>query len=71
METFVTVVVMVAMIGVGVLLLRLLNSQHGDRKSAFHYGRSGVPSPGPAARVQRKTRGRARASGAGGRRRPS
>jgi len=67
METFVTVAAIVAMIVIGVLLIRLLNSQHGDRMSAFHYGRSGMPVPGPASPAPHKARSRAGASGTGGR----
>ena len=62
MDVFVTVTVtvIVAMIVLGVLLIHLLNSQHSDGVSAFHYGRSGVPVQGPAARVPRKARARLR-----------
>ncbi|MEE1765016.1 hypothetical protein [Streptomyces sp. SP18BB07] len=55
MEIFVTVVVILAMIALGVLLIHLLNAQHGDRSAAFHYGRSGMPAPGPARSVPRRT----------------
>ncbi|MFD5842327.1 hypothetical protein [Streptomyces chartreusis] len=65
METFVTVIVILAMIALGVLLIHLLNSQHSDRIAAFHYGRSGMPVPGPSAR--RKGHGRARAGSIAGR----
>ncbi|MGC9538219.1 hypothetical protein [Streptomyces sp. UG1] len=68
METFVTVIVILAMIALGVLLIHLLNSQHGDRMAAFHYGRSGTPVPGPAPSAPRKAHGRARVSGTAGRR---
>ncbi|CAM5483736.1 hypothetical protein [Streptomyces aurantiogriseus] len=68
METFVTVIVVLAMIALGVLLIHLLNSQHRDRIAAFHYGRSGTPVPGPAPSHPRRTRGRAAASVTGGRR---
>jgi len=60
MDVFVTVAVIVAMTVVGVLLIHLLNSQHSDGVSAFHYGRSGMPVPGPASRVPRKARARLR-----------
>ncbi|MFF4252071.1 hypothetical protein ACFY1L_12765 [Streptomyces sp. NPDC001663] len=40
METFVTAVVLSAMVAVGVLLIHLLNNQHDERIEAFHYGRS-------------------------------
>ncbi len=68
METFVTVTAIVVMIAFGALLIHLLNSQHGDGITAFHYGRSGLPVPGPASPVQRRARGRAGASGTGRRR---
>ncbi|MCX3287129.1 hypothetical protein OR263_10470 [Streptomyces sp. NEAU-H22] len=58
METFVTVSVILGMIVVGVVLIRLLNSQHGDRMAAIHYGRTGMPVAGPA---PSKDRGRRRA----------
>ncbi|MGW1717927.1 hypothetical protein [Streptomyces sp. GQFP] len=48
METFLTVIVTLAMIAVGVLLIHRLNSQHDDRIASFHYGRSGTPVAGPA-----------------------
>ncbi|MFD5336487.1 hypothetical protein [Streptomyces hawaiiensis] len=48
METFVTVALILGMIVVGVVLIRLLNSQHGDRMAAIHYGRTGMPVAGPA-----------------------
>ncbi|MEU0165260.1 hypothetical protein [Streptomyces iakyrus] len=57
METFVTVAAILGMIVVGVLLIRLLNSQHGDRMAAIHYGHSGMPVAGPA---PHKARGRRR-----------
>ncbi|MFI6034196.1 hypothetical protein ACIBBD_08510 [Streptomyces sp. NPDC051315] len=38
METFMTVVVVMAMIALGVLLIHLLNRQHSERIAAFHYG---------------------------------
>ncbi|MER5218681.1 hypothetical protein ABT063_51585 [Streptomyces sp. NPDC002838] len=68
MEIFVTALVILAMIALGVLLIHLLNSQHGDRVAAFHYGRSGSAVPGPGPSAPRKARGRAVASGTGDRR---
>jgi hypothetical protein len=56
----VTVAVILGMIVVGVVLIRLLNSQHGDRMAAIHYGRSGMPVAGPAPSARRKLRGRVR-----------
>ncbi len=40
METFVTVVVIMAMIALGVLLIHLLDRQHSDGIAAFQRGRS-------------------------------
>jgi hypothetical protein len=62
---FVTVVVILAVIALGVLLIHLLNSQHGDRIAAFHYGRFGMPAPGPARSVPHRTHGRTGTSGTG------
>ncbi|MGW0609438.1 hypothetical protein [Streptomyces sp. NPDC002788] len=58
MEILVTVAAILAMTALGVLLIRLLNSQHGDRFGAMHYGRSGMPMAGPAPSAPRKSRGR-------------
>ncbi len=55
-----TVAAILGMIVVGVLLIRLLNSQHGDRMAAVHYGHSGMPVAGPAPSARRKVRGRVR-----------
>ncbi|GGS60662.1 hypothetical protein GCM10010270_34440 [Streptomyces violaceus] len=60
METFVIVAVVLGMIVVGVVLIRLLNSQHGDRMAAIHYGHTGMPVAGPAPSARRKVRGRFR-----------
>lgn len=68
MQTFVTVVAILAMIAFGVLLIHLLNLQHSERIAAFHYGRSGMPIPGPDPLAPRKARGRAGASGTARRR---
>jgi hypothetical protein len=67
-ETVVTVVVLLAMVGVGVLLIHLLNNQHDERITAFPYGRSRSAAGGPAPSVPQKVRGRAGTSGAGDRR---
>lgn len=48
-----TVAAILGMIVVGVLLIRLLNSQHGDRMAAIHYGHTGMPVAGPAPRKAR------------------
>ncbi|MFH0177334.1 hypothetical protein [Streptomyces cacaoi] len=66
MQTFVTVIVVLAMIAFGVLLIHLLNSQHSDRIAAFRYGRSGTPVEGPSPPTPRKTRGRPEPSATGG-----
>ena len=63
METFVTALVILAMIALGVFLIHLLDAQHGHRGAAFHYGRSGTPVAGPAVSTPRKARG---GSGTGG-----
>ncbi|WNF68124.1 hypothetical protein RJD14_15380 [Streptomyces sp. CGMCC 4.1456] len=55
---FVIVAVILGMIALGVVLIRLLNSQHGDRMAAIHYGRTGMPVAGPAPSARRKVRGR-------------
>ncbi|MFI9175495.1 hypothetical protein [Streptomyces lincolnensis] len=60
MEALVTVVVIVTVIVLGMFLIHRLNSQHSDGMSAFHYGRTGLPVPGPASPAPHKTRGRAR-----------
>ncbi|MFD3581717.1 hypothetical protein [Streptomyces sp. NPDC058683] len=65
METFVTVVVLLAMVAVGVFLIHLLNNQHDDRISAFPYGRSRTAVRGSAPSARQKTRGRAGTSGTG------
>ncbi|WP_405638729.1 hypothetical protein [Streptomyces sp. NBC_00019] len=68
METFVTAVVLLAMVAVGVLLIHLLNTQHDERISAFPYGRSRATVRGPAPSAPQEPRGRAGTSGAGHRR---
>ncbi|WP_405999557.1 hypothetical protein [Streptomyces sp. NBC_00829] len=40
MDTFITVLVITAMIALGVLVIRLLNTQHDERITAFPYGRA-------------------------------
>lgn len=60
-----TVAVILGMIVVGALLIRLLNSQHGERMAGVHYGRTGMPVAGPAPPARRRARGRAATSGAG------
>ncbi len=68
METFVTVVVLLAMVAVGVLLIHLLNNQHDERITAFPYGRSRSAVRGPEPSDPQKARGRAGTSGTGDRR---
>lgn len=69
-ETFVTVLVILAMIAFGAYLIRRLNSQHGERTAGFHYGHSGMPLGGPTPSAPRKGRGRGRVgTGSVGRRR--
>lgn len=68
METFVTVIVLLAMVAVGVLLIHLLNNQHDERIIAFPYGRSRSTVRGPAPSAPQKARGRAGTSGTGDRR---
>ncbi|MFF4505386.1 hypothetical protein [Streptomyces sp. NPDC001401] len=65
METFVTVLVILAMIALGVVLIHLLNTRDSDHIAAFHYGRSGMPVAGPAPSAPRKAHGWAGASRTG------
>lgn len=68
METFVAVMVLLAMIVVGVLLIHLLNDQHDERIAVFHYGPSRSAVRGAAPSAPQKLRGRAGTHGAGDRR---
>ncbi|MER6162328.1 hypothetical protein ABT147_43715 [Streptomyces sp. NPDC001868] len=68
METFVTVIVIIAVIAFGALLIHQLNTQHSDRIAAFHYGHSGMPVAGQPPSARQKTRGRVRTTGTGRRR---
>nr|WSY55171.1 hypothetical protein OG999_36955 [Streptomyces sp. NBC_00886] len=68
MESFVTVVVLLAMVAVGVLLIHLLNDQHDERITAFPYGRSRSAVRGPAPPAPQKARGRTGTTGTGERR---
>ncbi|WNZ09851.1 hypothetical protein [Streptomyces sp. 11x1] len=68
METFLTLIVIIAVIVFGSLLIHRLNSQHGDRIAAFHYGRSRTPDAGPRPSAPRKARVRAGTTGTGRRR---
>ncbi|GGP64202.1 hypothetical protein GCM10010247_41280 [Streptomyces calvus] len=66
MGVVVTVIVLLALTAVGVLLIHRLNSQHGSRAAAFHYGPLGTAVPGTAPTSGRRVRGRAvAASGTG------
>lgn len=58
MDILVTVFVLLAVIAAGAFLIHRLNSQHGGRSAAFHYGRSGVVTPD-----RRPTKGRRYADG--------
>jgi hypothetical protein len=64
-ETFVTVIVIIAMIAFGALLIHQLNSQHGDRIASFRYGRTGIPAEGPPRKARDRRVG---ATGTGRRR---
>ncbi|MFJ2948958.1 hypothetical protein ACIO8H_15215 [Streptomyces sp. NPDC087226] len=44
-DILVTVIVLLAVIAGGAFLIHRLNSRHGDRGAAFHYGRGGVVAP--------------------------
>ena len=68
METFVAVMVLLAMVVVGVLLIHLLNNQHDERIAAFHYSRSRSAVRGLAPSAPQRHRGRGGTSGAGDRR---
>ena len=68
MENFVTVIVLLAMVAVGVFLIHQLNNQHDERITDFPYGRSRSAGRGPAPSTPRKARGRAGTSGTGDRR---
>ncbi|ANB07119.1 hypothetical protein SAM40697_3161 [Streptomyces ambofaciens] len=46
MDTFVMVIVLLAVIAAGAFLIHRLNSLHGERIAAFHYRRDGVVAPG-------------------------
>jgi len=52
METFVAVVVVMAMIALGVLLIHLANRQRAGRIAAFHRGRSWVAAWGHRTRKE-------------------
>lgn len=58
MDIFVTVIVLLAVIAAGAFLIHRLNSQHGDRATAFHYRRDGVVAPGQEPRAGQVARRR-------------
>jgi hypothetical protein len=68
METFVTVVALLAMVALGAFLIHRLNNQHDERIAAFHYGRSRSAARGPAPSAPQQVRGRTAPSGTGDRR---
>ncbi|MFE1028037.1 hypothetical protein ACFW5I_26295 [Streptomyces sp. NPDC058818] len=59
-EIFVTVIVVLAVVALGVLLIHLLNSQHAERIAAFRYGTGARRdlSDGERGRVRRRRRTR-------------
>ncbi|TRO60634.1 MULTISPECIES: hypothetical protein [unclassified Streptomyces] len=75
METFLTVVVILAMVALGAFLIHRLNNQHDERIAAFRFSRSlpAVRGPGPSAPPQvpgpaaTSATGDRRAQGDGGR----
>jgi hypothetical protein len=58
METFVTMIVVLAVVALGVLLIHLLDSQRDERIAAFQYGRSRSAVPGPVPSAPRRQPGR-------------
>ncbi|MEU2158807.1 hypothetical protein ABZ532_27990 [Streptomyces sp. NPDC019396] len=53
MEIAITVSVIIVMIGIGVLLIHLLNGQHDERIAAFRYG-DAMPGIGRRSRKGRR-----------------
>jgi len=68
METFVTVVVILAMVALGAFLIHRLNNQHDDRIAAFRFSRSLPAVRGPAPPAPEQAPGRAATSGTSDRR---
>lgn len=68
MGEFVTVVVLLAMVGVGMLLIHRLRNQRDERINGFPYDRSRPVVPGPAPSDSHRARGRAGPIGIGDRR---
>jgi len=67
METFVTVVVILAMVALGAFLIHRLNNQHDERIATFRFSRSLPAVRGPAPSAPEQVPGRAAASGTGDR----
>ncbi|MCZ4508037.1 hypothetical protein O3Q52_07435 [Streptomyces sp. ActVer] len=63
METFVTVVVILAMVALGAFLIHRLNNQHDERIAAFRFSRSLPAVRGPAPSAPEQAPGRAATSG--------
>jgi hypothetical protein len=63
----VTIAAILALIVLGVLLIHRFDSQHDERITAFHYGRSRSPVRGRVPSVPQRARGRAGARGIGDR----
>jgi len=57
METFLTAVVLVATVALGVFLIHRLNNQHDERIADFPYGRSRPTVRGPAPSAPHRLRG--------------
>ncbi|MER5465796.1 hypothetical protein ABT010_35045 [Streptomyces sp. NPDC002668] len=68
MGTFVTVLVLMAMIALGALAIHMLNTQHDERIAAFPYGRSKWNLRTRPTAVPPKSRGHAASSATGVRR---
>ncbi|MEU9960649.1 hypothetical protein [Streptomyces sp. NPDC050982] len=63
METFVTVVVILAMVALGAFLIHRLNNQHDERIAAFRFSRSLPAVRGPAPSAPKQDPGHAAAIG--------
>ncbi|MFD3308847.1 hypothetical protein [Streptomyces sp. NPDC058694] len=68
METFVTVVVILAMVALGTFLIHRLNNQHDERIAAFRFSRSLPAVRGTAPSAPRRDAGHAATSGTSDRR---
>ncbi|WP_327397924.1 hypothetical protein [Streptomyces phaeochromogenes] len=67
METFVTVVVILAMVALGAFLIHRLNNQHDERIATFRFSRSLPAVRGPAPSSPEQVPGRAATGGTGDR----